>query len=60
MDEAKIAEIVKAERNAYTRAWRAKNPEKVKEHNAKYWRKRAERKLQEQQADAQREREGQA
>lgn len=49
MDEAKICEIIRAERNAYSRAWREKNSDKVKAHNAKYWRKRAERKLQEQQ-----------
>lgn len=30
-------------RNAYARAWRAKNPEKVKAAAERYWRHRAER-----------------
>jgi len=47
MSDERIAELVRAEKNAYFRAWRAKNPEKVKAHNAKYWRKRAEKKMKE-------------
>ena len=30
-------------RNAYYRAWRAKNPDKVKASNERYWLRRAER-----------------
>ena len=36
-------ELNKADRAArakYLREWRAKNPEKVKEHEARYWKKR--------------------
>ena len=35
-------------RNAYARAWRAKNPEKVKATAERYWRRRAEREAAEQ------------
>lgn len=37
-------------RNAYARAWRAKNPEKVKAAAERYWRHRAEREAAEQKA----------
>ncbi len=30
-------------RNAYAREWRAKNPEKVRAINQRYWERRAER-----------------
>lgn len=30
-------------RREYLRAWRKKNPEKVKEYNISYWKRRAER-----------------
>lgn len=32
-------------RNAYARAWRAKNPDKVKRNNASYWLRKANREL---------------
>ena len=41
----KLDDIARVERLAYFKAWRAANPEKVKRHNDNYWRKRAERKL---------------
>lgn len=28
-------------RRAYQRAWRKKNPEKVRQHNERYWEKKA-------------------
>jgi len=46
---AQIDELIRAERLAYFKAWRAANPDKVKRHNDNYWRKRTERKLHEQQ-----------
>lgn len=45
---AQIDDSARAERLAYHKAWRAANPERVKMHNENYWRKRAERRLQEQ------------
>lgn len=45
-----IDDSARAERLAYYKAWRAANPEKVRKHNKNYWRRRAERKLQEQQS----------
>ena len=47
MTREELAELAKAERRAYAKAWRAANPEKVKEHNESYWRRRAEAKAQE-------------
>ena len=36
-----MSEKAKAERNAYYRAWRAKNKEKIKQANRRYWEKKA-------------------
>ena len=40
-----IQALARTERLAYLRQWRAKNKDKVKESNARYWKKRAEKKL---------------
>ena len=37
--------IAKAERAAYQRNWRKKNPERVREINERYWMRRAEKEL---------------
>ena len=50
-----IDELAKEERLAYYKAWRAANPDKVKRQNKNYWRKRAERKLNEQQSSEKQE-----
>lgn len=39
--ERKMSEEARIARNAYYRAWRAKNPEKVRESNERYWAKKA-------------------
>lgn len=39
--ERKTSEEARNARNAYYRAWRAKNPEKVRESNERYWAKKA-------------------
>lgn len=39
--ERKMSEDARNARNAYYRAWRAKNPEKVRSSNERYWRKKA-------------------
>jgi hypothetical protein len=44
-----IESVIAEERKAYFKEWRAKNKDKVKQHNQNYWRKRAEQKLAEQQ-----------
>ena len=36
-------EMARAEKAKYQREWRAKNRDKVREINARYWAKRAER-----------------
>lgn len=48
-------EAARQARNAYLRAWRRKNPDKVKAMHEKYWIKKAEReaaKLEEEEARA--------
>ena len=42
------AEKARTARNAYARAWRAKNPEKVRAAAERYWARRAEREAAEQ------------
>lgn len=37
----KLSEEARNARNEYYRAWRAKNPEKVRESNERYWAKKA-------------------
>ncbi len=37
-----IEELAREERLAYYKKWRAKNKDKIKQHNANYWRKKAE------------------
>ena len=44
--ENKMSDAARASLNAYTRAWRARNKEKVRETNRKYWERRAEREAQ--------------
>ena len=38
-----IEELAREERLAYFREWRANNKDKVKQHQATYWQRRAER-----------------
>lgn len=40
-------ERAKAAQRAYAKAWRAKNKDKVRENNLRYWARRAEREAQE-------------
>ncbi|MCL2579350.1 MAG: hypothetical protein FWE32_04900 [Oscillospiraceae bacterium] len=55
MDE-NLNQAIESERREYFRSWRANSHDKVRQHNKAYWRKRAERKLQEQQTAKQAER----
>lgn len=53
---ANVAELARAERNRYTREWRAKNKEKVREYNRRHWEKVAlERLERKKEADHERE-----
>lgn len=38
-------DLIKAEKRLYFKNWRKNNREKVKEHNARYWEKRVEKKM---------------
>jgi len=42
-----IEELVIEERKAYFKKWRSENKDRVKKHNATYWKKRTEKKLKE-------------
>lgn len=44
MVELTLEERARAERREYFRQWRAKNKDKVKENNRRYWEKRAAKK----------------
>ena len=38
-------QIINKTRNAYIKAWRRKNPEKVKQYNEQYWLNRAKKEM---------------
>lgn len=40
-----IEELANEERKAYYRKWREENKDKVKKHNATYWKRRVEKRL---------------
>ena len=44
MDDKRVEEMVREERNRYQREWRAKNKERVRAINARYWWKKARQK----------------
>jgi len=41
--EKTIEQAALEERRAYYREWRAKNPDKVREYQSRYWKKKAEK-----------------
>lgn len=45
MSEAEIVQLIKEEKNRYAREWRAKNPDRVKAANRKYWLKKISERL---------------
>lgn len=54
-----IANITPEEvRRAYLREWKKAHPDKVREYNARYWAKRAERMAQERTAGREAEKDG--
>ena len=44
MTQCRAEDIGTMERREYQRKWRANNKEKVKQHQADYWRRKAEKK----------------
>ena len=49
----KIEEMARNERRAYHKAWRAAHKDRVRLHNQRYWRKRAEQRLSEKEKSVQ-------
>ena len=45
MTREQIEELARAERRGYHKAWRAANPDKVKKHALDYWKRKAEKRL---------------
>ena len=45
MTEKQLKRAMAEERNAYMREWRKNNPDKVRESNRRYWKRRVEKKL---------------
>lgn len=50
MNKQKLERAAKDERNAYYRAYRRNNKEKIKEHQKRYWQRKAEEKIKAEQA----------
>lgn len=50
MCEKSIEEIAKTIQREYLNNWRAKNKDKVREANKRYWQRKAEKRLQEENA----------
>lgn len=53
MTDQKLQELAREEQRRYEKEWRAKNPDKVREKNRRYWAKRALKRL-----EASKEKEG--
>lgn len=45
MDEKEIQDLVREERRRYAKEWRAKNPDKVRASNQRYWLRKAQARL---------------
>ena len=43
--EKTIQELIKEERRLYAKEWRAKNPDKVRAANWRYWEKRVQQRI---------------
>lgn len=58
MSNEELVKMANEARRAYYRAWRAKNKEKVRQHNLNYWAKKAAALAAEQKGEADDERKG--
>mgnify|MGYP000864639481 FL=1 len=47
LTDEQIKELARELQREYLRLWRKKNPDKIKEYNERYWRRRAIRELKE-------------
>ena len=47
LTDEQLEELAREKQREYLREWRKKNPDKVKEYNQRYWRRRALRELKE-------------
>lgn len=47
-----LSEEARKARNAYYRAWRKKNPEKSRQHQERYWKKKAKEMQEQAEAEA--------
>ena len=47
LTDEQIKELARELQREYLRLWRKRNPEKIKEYNERYWRRRAIRELKE-------------
>ena len=45
VDEKEIQDLVREERRRYAKEWRAKNPDKVRASNQRYWLRKAQARL---------------
>jgi len=52
LTDEQVQELAKELQREYLRSWRMRNPEKIKEYNQRYWRKKALEMLKEHQEDA--------
>ena len=41
LTDEQVQELAKELQREYLRSWRMRNPEKIKEYNQRYWRKKA-------------------
>jgi len=41
LTDKEIQELAREKQREYQRSWRMRNPEKIKEYNQRYWRKKA-------------------
>lgn len=48
-----IEQLAAEEKREYFRKWRAANKDKTKKHNADYWKRKAEQKLKQEEAEKQ-------
>ena len=47
LTDEQVQELARELQRDYLRLWRKRNPEKIKEYNERYWRRRAIRELKE-------------
>jgi len=51
LTDEQLEELAREKQREYQRSWRMRNPEKIKEYNQRYWRKKALEMLKENKGD---------